>query len=481
MAANALNADLELIAINHWSIAIDTHKLNHPKAKHLCTGLDSVDPRKLVPGGRLKILCASPECTHHSNARGGRPMGDQSRSSAWHILRWAEALYIDSILIENVKEFQSWGPLGVNGRPIKRLRGALFEQFIASLRALGYNLDWRVLNCADYGDPTSRERLFVIARRGNKTIRWPEPTHIPVSKVVTGKLFKETRKPWRTAREIIDWSIPSRSIFDRKKPLAENTLLRIEAGLRKFCGIRIDLRQCVAANVKPFLVVMQNNRDAVSLDEPLPTVMTSGAHFALCEPFVIGQQSGAAPRSTKEPLPTVATGGAISITQPFMMAIDQAGGGVSSVRSVDRPLHTLVTKENAAIVEPYMVPFFGEREGQEPRTHSIDLPMPAVTGQGAGGVAEPFLLAYYGTSNASGIDAPVPTATTKERFALVVPEQKAYVLDIRFRMLSPRELARAQGFPDSYQFSGNREAVVKQIGNAVPPNTARALIRELLA
>src|SRR5581483_6805346 len=184
MAANELRADLELIAINHWNVAIDTHSVNHPYAKHLCTGLDEIgDPRKLVPGGRLNLLCGSPECTHHSVARGGKPMSDQSRSSAWHILRFAEALYIDNLLIENVPEFLSWGPLGVNGRPLKSKRGQLFEQFIASLRALGYSVEWRVLNCADYGDPTTRRRLFIIARRGNKAIRWPDPTHVPATQL----------------------------------------------------------------------------------------------------------------------------------------------------------------------------------------------------------------------------------------------------------------------------------------------------------
>jgi DNA (cytosine-5)-methyltransferase 1 len=163
MAANEMDADLTLTAVNHWQVAIDTHSANHPYAQHLCTGLDNVDPRKLVPSGRLNVLCASPECTHFSSARGGKPCSDQSRASAWHILRFAEALYIDNLVIENVREFQSWGPLDVTGRPMKSKRGQLFEQFIASLRALGYRVEWRVLNCADYGDPTTRERLFIIA------------------------------------------------------------------------------------------------------------------------------------------------------------------------------------------------------------------------------------------------------------------------------------------------------------------------------
>lgn len=407
MAANEMDADLTLIAINHWQVAIDTHSLNHPYAKHLCTGLESVNPRKLVPRGRLNVLCASPECTHHSVARGGKPVNDQSRSSAWLILHWAEALYIDSLLIENVPEFQSWGPIGANGRPLKSKRGQLFQQFVSSLRALGYNVEWRVLNCADYGDPTTRQRLFIVGRRGGKAIKWPEPTHIPISRVATGKLFKETRKPWRTAREIIDWSLPSQSIFERKRPLAEKTLVRIQAGLKRFCGLDVDLRKCTAENLRPFIVVMRGTGTAQSVDEPLHTVTASGKHYGLVEPF------------------------------PVLL-----------------------------------------RNGQGAR--NVDEPMPTATSKIGTGICEPFLIAYYGTQNMSKAGEPMPTVTTKDRFGLVEAEVTEYRLDIRFRMLQPRELARAQGFPDTYKFTGNREAVVKQIGNAVPPHTAKALILEAL-
>jgi DNA (cytosine-5)-methyltransferase 1 len=629
MAANAMNADLELVAINHWNVAIDTHSVNHPYAKHLCTGLDSVDPRKLIPGGRLNVLCASPECTHHSVARGGKPMSDQSRSSAWHILRFAEALYIDNLIIENVPEFQSWGPLGANGRPMKSKRGQLFEQFVASMRALGYNVEWRVLNCADYGDPTTRRRLFMIARRGNKAIRWPEPTHIPPKQQKAEGLFRDERKPWRSAREIIDWSLPSKSIFDRKKPLADKTLLRIQAGLKKFCGLDVDLKRCFAEDLRPFLVVFRNNQDAASVDEPVPTLTTMGANVGLVEPFItvaggaVGQ--GRQPHSINSPLGTVLTNDRRGVVEPFLMQIDQRGGN-GTLRPADHPVATLVTKENTAVVEPFIVPqgrrngprstdrpldtitttargiglaepflthfrgdhagrndgsnrngsvdnplptqdtsprfglvspfvlphprkndqpqsvddplrtvtatsndlslaqafivpHFGERDGQQARTHSIDAPVPSVTAtKGAGSlvepfivtvnhgdgdtsrrsrsindpmstvtgsmgeaVCEPFLVAYYGTNNMSETGEPLPTVTTKPRFGLVETEFVQYRLDIRFRMLQPRELARAQGFPDEYVFTGNREAVVKQIGNAVPPNTAMALISEVLA
>lgn len=486
MAANRIHADLELLAINHWQVAIDTHALNHPKAQNLCTGVDVVDPLKLVPSGRLNVLWASPECTHHSVARGGKPCNDQSRASAWHILRWAQVLYIDNLLIENVPEFQSWGPLGANGRPLKSKRGELFEQFIASLRALGYRVEWRILNCADYGAPTTRRRFFLIARRGNKKITWPKPTHVRPEGNYTLPTLDEDRPQWRSAREIIDWKQQGKSIFGRKRPLAEKTLLRIQAGLKRFCNLDIDLRRCIAEDLRPFLVILRGTGTAQSVDEPLHTVTAGGNHYGLVEPFLV--------------------------------PIDHLGAGLNGARSVDFPVPTVITKQNQALVEPFLVPNFGERSGQAPRTHSIDAPAPAVTSHGAGAlvqpflvsinhgegdstrraqsvdeplgtvtgkqgdaVIEPFLISYYGTKNMSALRDPVPTVTTKDRFGVVEVKQEQLMLDIRLRMLSPRELARAQGFPDSYQFTGNRDDIVKQIGNAVPPPVAAALFEAVIA
>ena len=193
-----------------------------------------VDPRKVIPGGRLALLVASPECTHHSKARGGKPVEDQRRSSAWHILRWAEAIYIDNILIENVEEFTKWGPISAKGKPLKSKKGETYIAFLNALKALGYRVEWKILNAADYGDATTRKRLFVMARRGNRKIIWPEPTHSH-----KGEVDLLGQKPkWRAAREIIDWSIQGESIYTRKKPLADNTMKRIYAGLEKFCGIK---------------------------------------------------------------------------------------------------------------------------------------------------------------------------------------------------------------------------------------------------
>lgn len=493
LACHMLGAKLDLTAVNHWSVAIDTHAANHPEATHLCESLDSIDPRKLVKG-ELDLLVASPECTHHSIARGGKPMSDQGRSSAWHVVRWAEALRPLSILVENVREFMTWGPLGADGRPLKRRKGEIFQAWVAAIRSLGYVVDWRVLNAANYGDPTTRERLFVQARRGRRQIRWPDPTH---SDVGGENLFGST-KQWRAAREIIDWSIPGQSIFTRKKPLAPATLERIAVGLRKFGG----------AKAEPFLVVLRNHQNARSLDKPVPTMTTSGANFGLCEPFIFANRTNNVPRKTDAPVPTLCTGNHIALIEP--MILGQQSNAIG--RPVSQPLPTIATAGAIAMVEPFLVPFVDERGGQAPRFHSVESPHPTVTGQGSGalvepviiplnhgkgdirsysmdrpmptittidawGMVEPFLVQYNGTADARTVAEPLGTQSTKDRFGLV---EGSYTLDIRFRMLQPHELSAAMGFPTDYQFSGNRGQRVKQIGNAVAVNVARALCFELL-
>ncbi len=251
-AAEALGKRTDLLAVNHWPVSVNTHELNHPGVRHLCESLENIGPAKAVPGGRLNLLAASPECTHHSIAAGGRPRNEQSRATAWHVCRWASDLRVDNILIENVREFQNWGPLGANGKPMKSRKGETFKAFLNALRSMGFNVDSRVLNAADYGDPTSRHRLIVLARRG-KPVVWPDVTHGK-----SGDLFG--LKPYRTAREIIDWDVKGKSIFRRSKPLSPNTVRRIAAGLKKFGG----------ANAEPFLVMLYGMNDARSVDRPAP-------------------------------------------------------------------------------------------------------------------------------------------------------------------------------------------------------------------
>lgn len=259
--------------------------------RHLCENLDNVNPRALFPQGRINLLVASPECTHHSNARGGVPCSDQSRATAWRVVDWAAAIYIDNILIENVPEFQSWGPLGADGKPMKSKKGATFQAFKIALESLGYRVDYRVLNAADYGDPTCRKRFFLIARRGNKRVHWPEQTH---AEHACRDMFGHETKPWVPARKIIDWNIEGQSIFNRKKPLAKKTLARIEYGLRKFGG-------------EDFLVKFFGTGQGVSLDKPMDTVTTSGNHHGLVQPFVTIMKGMSKTRGVDKPLPTLTT------------------------------------------------------------------------------------------------------------------------------------------------------------------------------
>jgi DNA (cytosine-5)-methyltransferase 1 len=331
-AVAAVGGRLDLTAVNHWPIAVETHAANHPDARHLCESLDGVDPRKVV-GGKLDILTASPECIHHSNARGGKPMDDQSRATAWHVLRWADALRPSWVLVENVKEFTSWGPLGTNGRPLVSRKGVLFAQFVTTLQAMGYRVEWRVLNAANYGAATTRQRFFLIARLGRGPIPWPEATHSARS--AQAGLF-DGRRPWRSAREIIDWNLRGRSIFTGK-PLAEKTLARIAAGARRFWGVDLE----------PFLFVMRQNADARSLDDPLPTITAKGTHLGLVEPFLLQQQSGGVPRLVSSPVPTVATKGAISLIEPFLVKYFATATGAQSIHD---PLDTVTTKDRHALV-----------------------------------------------------------------------------------------------------------------------------------
>ena len=385
---------VSLLAVNHWERAIETHAANHPKADHLCESVQRVDPTRAVKGGKLDLLWASPECTHHSVARGGRPRSDQGRASAWLILKWLSELYVQRVIIENVPEFLSWGPLDSAGRPIKSQKGKTFHAFVASMRSLGYTVDWKILTAADYGDPTTRRRLFIQAVKGRKRIMWPEISHMDGDANLMGY------KPWIPARDIIDWSIPGTSIFDRKKPLADATIRRIASGINKYWG----------GYAKPFLAVLYGSSDVRSLDLPLPSVTSSGAHHALVEPV------------------------------PFISEYYGNGG----TEAVAKPLKTVTTKDRFALVEPFV--FNISHSSARDRTRSID--------------------------------DPLSTVVTKAEHCLVEP---GFHLDIRFRMLKNHELKRAQGFPDDYILTGNITEQTKQIGNAVPVNTAKALALAAMA
>ena len=430
IACNQLAMDRPaLVAVNHWSVAVETHKLNHPWAQHHCARVESLDPRIVVPNQRADLIVAGVECTHHSQARGGRPMSDQSRASAWNVLHWAEQLRTRDILIENVPEFLSWGPLNRDGRPIASRKGETFQAFVSALESLNYRVEWRVLNAADYGDPQRRRRLFLRARAARRRIHWPNVTH--------------EEGDWRTAREIIDWDDLGTSIFSRKRPLADRTMARIAEGIKRYCG----------EYAEAFLVMLYGTGNVRDLDLPLPTVTAGGGrgggHIALCRPFLVpryGERPTQAPRthSVDNVLPTVTGTNSPQLVTPFILPHDQW------------------TAKNGAFVD------------------SIDDPMRTVTAHNGRNnkLVTPFILPYYRTGVPQSVDNPIPTVTTRDRFALVTAD--GHALDIFFRMLNPRELARAQSFPDHFEFVGNKGEVIKQIGNAVPVSTATALCRSVL-
>lgn len=470
-ACAAAGRRLDLTAVNHWDRAIQTHSANHPQARHVCHGLDEVDPRALFDGQRLDVLIASPECTHHSTARGGKPMQDQSRSTAWHVVRWADALRPKWILVENVREWESWGPLGANNRPLKKRRGETFQAWLQAIRSLGYTVDRRLLNAADFGAATSRTRLFVLARRGKGPIPWPEPTH---AREPGPDLFG-ARPRWRGAREVIDWGIPCPSIFTRKRPLSANTLRRIAEGLRRFGGPAAE----------PFLVLLRGTQagqvaaSARSADDPAPTLSAGGEHVGVVEPLILSQHSADGAKPCDRPVPAITTICRHGLIQPFVMGMSQTGSNGCRMRGDDAPLPTVTTADDLRLVRPFIVPpNYGEREGQAPRTHDIDDPTPTIVATASHGVCRPFLVPYNSTGEADSPDDPMRTLTSRDRLGLVTPS--GVRLDIGFRMLQPAELAAAMGFPATYKFAGNRGEVVKQVGNAVSVEQSFALTRVIL-
>lgn len=334
-AADLRAIELQLTAMNHWDTAIHTHELNHPWAEHILASVQGVRWGKRIPGD-VDLLIAGPECVDHSPAKGDKPLDDERRASAWTVVEFAEAKRPKYLLVENVPRFLKWGPLGLNRRPLKSREGELFHIWSQALQMLGYTLEWRVLNAADYGGAQTRQRVFIMGRldgvRRRGALPWPVPTHAPAAKAGMGRLL-----PWRPARDIIDWSIKGQSIFDRDKPLSANTLTRIAIGARKFWGIDLE----------PFIVVLRRNADARSLDLPLPTVTNSGNHFALIEPLVLGQHGGSIARPVSLPIPTIATDGALSLIEPFIIAYY----GTMNVRSVREPLATVPTKDRFALIE----------------------------------------------------------------------------------------------------------------------------------
>ena len=534
-ALASLGLQMNLVAVNHWNVAIETHSRNHPEARHYCQDVNAVKPAEVVPEGKLDLLMASPTCTYHSRARGGKPINDQGRMDPWAIVHWCTELRVRRLLVENVPEFVDWGPLDLRtGRPIKRRHGEYFRAWTAALQGAGFKLDWGVLYAADFGDATTRERFFLMARCDGKRVHWPDPTH---SRAGEADLLGHGRHKWRAAREIIDWSIEGKSIFDRKRPLSRKTLARIYAGAVKFRW------------PAPFLVILRNHMDAQSVDEPVPTLCAGGSHIGLVQPFLLnrhGENGSTRAHDLDEPMPTADCRGAGYLCEPFVANLAHAGADESRCRTIGEPLQTLHAGGGShALVEPFIM---SGQSGGSPRP--LDEPMPGMTGR----LGSALIAPYYGSGSGetySSTDKPLPTVTTRARFGLVMPvthgrggnrtrdleeplptvtgvhrgELACIVAawgerpgqaprvhsvdeptpticatgriqlavaepvttgrtyDIRFRMLEPKELARAMGFSDAetaYEFAGNKTEITKQIGNAVPVNLDAELVGALM-
>jgi DNA (cytosine-5)-methyltransferase 1 len=444
-ALRKLGLDMELVCVNHWPTAIETHRRNHPEARHYVEDIATVRPHLLVPEGYLDLLMASPTCTHHSVARGGKPTSDQQRSDPWHIITWLTELRVKRLIIENVWEFTGWGPVDPRtGKPIKSRKGEYFRAWIDTLRRLGFDPEWRKLNAADFGDATTRQRFILMARSDGKTVSWPVPTH---RKREPGKLeLFPGLQPWKAAREIIDWDIRGRSIYGRKKPLAGKTLARIYAGIVKYdwpAGYIVTLRNHMAAQgldvplptiaangqhlalVQPVFMTGRRNSEAKGVDgSPVPTLDTKGGVW-VAEPFTLSQNNSGAPRSTDDPLATITTGGAgveerPGCARPMLVTVahgnDDKTSDLRRSHSVDDPLGTVSAGGvQVAVVEPFVL---SQGAGGAPR--STDEPIPTAPAGGAHALIAP----YYGSGSGEtckSTDDPLDTVTAKERFGMVVP------------------------------------------------------------
>lgn len=424
------------VAVNHDRVAIAMHEANHPGTRHLRQDVWQVPPRWATKGQPVGLLWASPDCTHFSKAKGSAPRRDERRRDlAWVVEKWAREVRPRVIILENVEEFRTWGPLDKEGRIIQSQKGTTFVSFVRSLRRLGYSVQWRDLNACDFGAPTTRRRLFMIARCDGLPIFWPDSTHGP-----------GTPRPFRAAADIIDWSQPCPSIFGRKKPLAEATLRRIASGIKRY----------VLSAKEPFIVTYYGQKKAgefrgCGMADPLPTQTTENRH-ALVTAFLAKHYGGVVGQAMDQP--------------------------VSTITSIDH--HSLVTS--------HLVMLRGTcRDGQD-----LWRPMPTVTAGGLHvGEVRAFLVKYFGTAVGQSVMDPVHTLTARDRMGLVtvtIGGEPYTVMDIGMRMLSPRELFRAQGFPDRYlidvEIDGRQISKADQVrmcGNSVCPPIAAALVRANLA
>ncbi len=417
------------IAINHDPEAIRMHKTNHPSTRHYCESVWNVDPVQVCKGHPVALAWFSPDCKHFSKAKGGKPKDKNIRGLAWVALRWAALVRPRVIVLENVEEFKTWGPLNRSHRPIKKKQGVTFNKFVTQLKDLGYDVEYRELVAADYGTPTMRKRFFLIARSDGKPIVWPEPTHGPADSeaVKSGRL-----KPYVGAHTQIDFSLPCPSIFDTAedikekygikavRPLAHKTMERIARGLKKF----------VLDNAKPYIVpIGYGERKGQAprvhdVEEPLPTIVGSGKHY-LCEPYIvqIGQTGFTADRSkeVREPLTTIVAKNEHCLvevkTAPYIMCNNANNVGANA----ENPLPTITTGNRNFVVAPTLIQYHSETAENEVRGQNLEEPIMTVDSSNRYGLVCSFISKYYAgetRSDASGLKQPLHTITARQGHAL---------------------------------------------------------------
>lgn len=438
------------IAINHDPEAIKMHKANHPGTKHYCEDVWQVNPVEVCGGHPVGLAWFSPDCKHFSKAKGGKPKDKFIRGLAWVACRWAGLVRPRVIMLENVEEFKTWGPLNRGHHPIKNKQGKTFDRFVQQLRDLGYEVEFRELIAADYGAPTMRKRFFMIARCDGKPILWPEPTHGPAD---SEEVKKGLLKPYVGAYTQLDFSLPCPSIFDTSeeikekygiravRPLAEKTMDRIARGLKKF----------VLDNPEPFIIQCNHGgeRKPNDIREPMPTI--TGKHgYGIISPTLIQYHS------------------------------ETAQGEVRG-QKIDEPIMTVDSSNRYGLVTSFLSKFYKTGIGQDEREplHTI------TTSAGHFGEVRAFLIKYYGQGTGQGIEEPLDTVTSRDRFGLVTVNGVDYqIVDIGLRMLEPKELYGCQGFPPDYiidhDYTGKtypRSEQVKRCGNAVCPPLPAALVK----
>lgn len=463
------------IAINHDPAAIEMHRLNHPDTQHYCESVWDVDPKEACRGRKVGLAWFSPDCKHFSKAKGGKPVDKNIRGLAWIAVKWAIAVKPRVIMLENVEEFKTWGPLTAEGYPDPEKKGQTFKSFILSLESLGYKVEFKELRACDYGAPTIRKRFFMIARCDGHPIVWPKPTHGDPKNI---EVKKGKLKPWRTAGEIIDWSIGTPSIFDRKKPLSDNTLRRIARGIQRF----------VIDDPQPFIVRIGQtgfggDKLQYSLDKPLTTITTKAEH-CLVTPYVLVNTSGHPGSSMNSPLKTITTGGHHALVSPVLIQMGYGDTEGRRVLDLEKPLGTITAGGNKfALAAAFIAKHYGG--GYTGAGSNLKEPLSTITTVDHNALVAAFLTKYYGSDVGQSLNDPLHTITTKDRFGLVTLHGEPYrIVDIGMRMLQPHELYAAQGFPTNYlidKYADGRKISkseqVKRVGNSVPPDLPEALVR----